>query len=290
MRQLQYFVALAEHRHFGRAAESCFVTQSTLSAGLQEMEQLLGVVLVERTKRRVMLTPLGEEVARRAGPLLRAAEDIVELARASGEPLSGPLRLGVIPTIAPYLLPRLMPSLRQVFPALQLFLREDLTARLLDQLDAGHLDAALLALPTETPGCAVAEIAEDPFVLACLPDHPLAREAAVTPDMLVGTPLLLLEDGHCLRQHALAVCNLAAARAGEEIRGTSLQTVIQMAAQGLGITLLPRLAVTAGAIDGTGLVTRPFAGRPPARRIALAWRSSSPRRAEFERLAAFFAA
>ena len=289
LRQLRYLCALAEHRHFGRAAEACFVTQSTLSAGLQEMEQILGVVLVERTKRRVMVTPLGEEVVRRASQVLRAAEDIVELAQAAGQPLSGPLRLGVIPTIAPYLLPRLLSPLKQQFPLLRLYLLEDRTARLLDQLSAGHLDAAVLALPYDAPGFAFAEIGEDPFLLACPADHPLAEQPIVSVEDLAGSQLLLLEDGHCLRQHALAVCGLAAGRAGEEIRGTSLQTVIQMAASGLGVTLLPRLAVTAGALDGTGLVLRPLAGDPPARRLALAWRRSSPRQAEFVRLAAFVA-
>jgi LysR family hydrogen peroxide-inducible transcriptional activator len=286
-RQLRYLCALAEHLHFGRAAEACFATQSTLSAGLQELEQLLGATLVERTKRHVMLTPLGEQVARRSALLLRGAEDIVELAQAASEPLSGLLRLGVIPTIAPYLLPGLLGPLQRAFPRLKLQLREDLTAHLLERLAAGRIDAALLALPYDIGEVDTASIGEDPFFLACLPDHPLATKSEFTSADLAEAELLLLDEGHCLREHALAACNLPAARAGEGVRGTSLQTLVQMAAFGLGVTLVPRLAVEAGLADGTGLVVRPMVDGAPARTLALAWRRSSPRREEFQHLATF---
>ena len=289
LRQLRYLSALAEHRHFGRAAEACLVTQSTLSAGLQELELILGSTLVERTKRWVMLTPLGVEVERRGARLLREAEDMVDMVQAASEPLSGSLRLGVIPTIAPYLLPRLLPPLRQSFPKLKLYLCEDLSARLLDGLNSGQIDAALLALPYAAEGVEVAEICQDPFLLACPPNHPLAAKPQLCPDDLAEAELLLLEDGHCLREHALAACHLPSARGGESIRGTSLHTVVQMAASGLGVTLLPRLAVEAGAAEGTGLAVRPLGEDAPARVLALMWRKSSPRGAEFHQLAQFVA-
>lgn len=283
LRQLRYLVAVAEHRHFGRAAESCFATQSTLSAGLQEMESLLGAMLVERTRRKVMLTPLGEEVVGRARTVLRGAEDITDLAAAASEPLSGPVRLGVIPTIGPYLLPRILPSLRQSYPKLRLYLREDQTARLLDRLAAGDLDVALLALPYDGE-IEVEDMGRDPFLLACPPDHALAGEGAVSSACLPADELLLLEEGHCLREHALTACSLAGRAKGEDVLATSLTTLVQMVANGLGVTLLPRMAVMGGVLAGTDLVTRPLA-EGGSRSIGLVWRPSNPRKAEFRLLA-----
>ncbi|EME68395.1 transcriptional regulator [Paramagnetospirillum caucaseum] len=283
LRQLRYLVALAEHRHFGRAAEACFATQSTLSAGLQELESLLGATLVERTKRKVLMTPLGDEVAARARDLLRGAEDIADLVRAHGKPLSGSLRLGVIPTIAPFLLPRALPGLRQLYPDLKLALREDLTARLLERLVNGDLDAAVLALPYEAAEVEMEALFTDPFVLACPPGHPLAALDPVGGADLAGADLLLLEEGHCLRDHALAACALPAPRRGEGMLGTSLGTLVQMVASGMGVTLLPRLAVEAGILMGTDLVTRPLAGGG-SRLLGLAWRKSSARKDEFRLL------
>lgn len=283
LRQLRYLVALDEHRHFGRAAETCFATQSTLSAGLQELESLLGVTLVERTKRKVLMTPLGEEVAARARDLLRGAEDIVDLARAHGRPLCGRLRLGVIPTIAPFLLPRVLPALRRAYPELKLALREDLTARLLDRLANGDLDVAVLALPYEAPDMEMEALFTDPFVLACPPGHPLAGREMVSGADLAQAELLLLEEGHCLRDHALAACSLPAPRRGDGLLGTSLGTLVQMVASGMGVTLLPRLAVEAGILAGTDLVTRPVAGGG-SRLLGLAWRKSSARKDEFRLL------
>lgn len=284
LRQLRYLVALAEHRHFGRAAEACLATQSTLSAGLQELENLLGVVLVERTKRKVMLTPIGEEVVARAREVLRGAEEIADLAACSAEPLSGPLRLGVIPTIGPFVLPRVLPRLRAAHPALRLYLREDLTARLLERLGAGDLDVVLIALPYHAPDIETLEVAEDPFVLACPADHPLATRPDLRSADLMGSELLLLEEGHCLRDHALAACHLPGPARGEGVLGTSLPTLVQMVANGLGVTLLPKMAVESGILAGTGLVTRPIADAG-VRGIGLAWRPSSPRKVDFRALA-----
>ncbi|CAA7625097.1 hydrogen peroxide-inducible genes activator [Magnetospirillum sp. UT-4] len=286
LRQLRYLVALSEHRHFGRAAEACLATQSTLSAGLQELETLLGVVLVERTKRKVMLTPLGEEVVERACAVLRGAEDIADLAAASGAPLSGPLRLGVIPTIAPYLLPGVLPELRRTYPALRLYLREDQTARCLERLGTGDLDMALLALPYPMPGLETVEVGEDPFVFACPPGHPLAARDSISGADLADADLLLLEEGHCLREHALAACSLPGPSRGEGILATSLPTLVQMVANGLGVTLLPGMAVATNILAGTGVVTRTLADGG-SRTIGCAWRPSSPRKAEFRVLADF---
>ena len=287
LRQLRYLQALHQQGHFGKAADQCHVTQSTLSAGLAELEQLLGAQLVERTKRSVLFTPLGEEVSRRGAALLLEAEALVELVRSAAEPLTGPLRLGVIPTIAPFLLPRLVLPCKQTFPKLRLYLQELQTAALIAQLLDGRLDVGLLALPYPTAGLALAEIGDDPFLLACPKDHPLARHEKISAADLSGQDLLLLEDGHCLRDHVMAVCRMAPSRRQDEVRGTSLQTVIQMVAAGLGVTLLPEIAVQQGIAEGLGLALRPLSDEPHGRTLALAWRSSSPRGEEFRQLAAF---
>ena len=284
LRQLRYLVALADHLHFGRAAEACLATQSTLSAGLRELEAVLGVTLVERTRRRVLLTPPGHQVVARARRLLADAEELTELARAAAQPLSGPLRLGVIPTIGPYLLPRVLPALRAAHPALRLYLREDLSAPLLARLLAGDLDLLMLALPYPADGIETGVLFDDPFVLACRPGHKLAEGDTVSGADLAGAELLLLEEGHCLREHALAACRLSAWRGSggrEDVSATSLTTLVQMVAGGLGVTLLPWLAVEAGMLTGTGLVTRPLAGDAPPRAIGLVWRTSSPRRRDY---------
>ena len=285
LRQLRYLVALAEHKHFGRAAEACFATQSTLSAGLQELDNLLDVKLVERSKRRVMLTPLGEAIVARSRTVLREAEDIAELASASKDPLSGALRLGVIPTIGPYLLPRALPPLRQAYPNLRLYLREDMTARLLDALNDGDIDVALIALPFQTDELAVRPLGRDPFQLACRSDDPLAKTTTPELSSLPDERLLLLDEGHCLREHALAACRLEPSRHRDDFRATSLPTLVQMVANNLGVTLLPKMAVDSGLLTGTGLVARPLAKSAPAREIALVWRPTTPRMVEFNLLA-----
>jgi len=289
LRQLRYLVALDDHRHFGHAAEACAATQSTLSAGLQELEAVLGANLVERTKRRVLMTPLGNEVVLRARQLLRDAEEIGALVRSAGEPLSGPLRLGVIPTVGPYLLPKVMPHLRTLYPQLRLYLREDLTARLLERLGNGDLDLVLLALPYRADEFEFETLFEDPFVLACPPGHPLAESATIPSPRAIEEDLLLLEEGHCLREHALAACHLSMApgKPGgwqERLLATSLTTLVQMVAGGLGVTLLPEMALDSGILAGTDLVSRSLGVDAPARTIGLGWRASSPRKAEFRLL------
>ncbi|WP_439815280.1 hydrogen peroxide-inducible genes activator [Zavarzinia sp. CC-PAN008] len=294
LRQLRYLIALEREAHFGRAASACHVSQSTLSAGIQELESALGAQLVERAGRRIALTPLGVEVAERARHVLAAVEGIMELARTAQEPLSGTLRLGVIPTVGPFLLPAALAALRAEHPRLRLFLHEDLTERLVAKLERGELDLLVLALPCACGDAATMDLMEDPFVFAARSDHPLAtREAVATAD-LAGADLLLLADGHCLREHALAACDLGPRDAGGPYTATSLLTLVQMVANGLGVTLLPRMAVQAGILAGLDIVTRPIlppvAGRAaPSRRIGIAFRRGSSRRREFQALAQYLA-
>jgi LysR family transcriptional regulator, hydrogen peroxide-inducible genes activator len=285
LRQLGYLVSLADHKHFGRAARACHATQSTLSAGIQELERLLGAPLVERTKRRVMLTPLGEDVTARARRVLTDAQGIVEAAEAS-EPLAGPLRLGVIPTIAPFLLPRALARVRKAHPALRLILREDLTDSLLARLSAGELDAALIALPWPLEGLESLDLGFDPFLFVAPADHPLAKRASLREVDIPSDELLLLEEGHCLREHAMAACRMV--RAEGRVLATSLQTLVPMVASRLGVSLLPKMAVDAGILSGTGLVARPLADKKAGRTIALSWRASSPRKPAFRTLGEHF--
>ncbi len=287
-RQLRYLVAVAERRHFGRAAEACFVTQSTLSASIKELETLLGASLIERTKRSVMPTPLGRDIVARARAILRDLGDLVEAAGGSGEPLAGPLRLGVIPTIGPYLLPRALPALRAAYPALRLYLREEQTAPLLERLAAGDLDVLLLAFPYRSGKVATFVFADDPFWVAFPRDHAFSERERIEPADLAGETLLLLEEGHCLRDHALSVCERDGAERAGEFQATSLATLVQMVDNGLGLTLLPKMAIDAGATRGTGLAVRPLAAEAVSRQIGLAWRKSSSRAPEFALLGGFF--
>lgn len=288
--QLRYLLALAESQHFGRAAAACAVTQSTLSAGILALERQLDVHILDRDAgKRVVFTPLGRELLGRARAAIVALEAVGEAAMAMREPMSGPLRLGVIPTVGPFLLPLLMPRLRAAFPRLRLFLREDTTARLVERLETNRLDAALLALPCACGGADTAIVARDEFLVALPPGHPLAARADVPVRALATERLLLLEDGHCLRDQALAVCGLLAGDRGEGNRGeqqdefaaTSLHTLVQMVAGGLGVTLLPRLAIAAGLTAGTGIELRPLAGTGGWRSLGLAWRPNAPRAAYY---------
>ncbi len=288
--QLRYLVALAEHGHFGRAATACAVTQSTLSAGILALERQLDAALLERTGgKRPVFTPLGRDLIGRARAALSALNAFVEAVEAARDPLTGPLRLGTIPTIGPFLLPRLMPRLRQAFPRLRLFLREDLTDRLVEGLEAGRLDLLLLALPCDCGEVETMTIAEDPFSVALPNGHALAAREEVTPGALAGERVMLLEDGHCLRDHALSACGLPGAATSQEFAATSLHTLVQMVGGGLGITLLPRLAVAGGVTAGAEVAVRPLAGAF-GRRIGLAWRARSPRAEEFRALAPSIAA
>ncbi len=284
LRQLRYLVAVVDRCHFGQAAEACLVSQSTLSAGIQELEELLGTPLLERTRRSVLPTPLGREIAERARALLKDAEDLVDITRTAADPMAGPLHLGVIPTIGPFMIPRVMPALRAAFPHLKLYLREDQTARLLARLNSGELDAALLALPYPAGDIESLDIAQDHFSFVCPSEHRLSESPTAHPIDVALENLLLLEDGHCLRDHALAACSLESLPRNTTFQGTSLHTLVQMVANGLGVTLLPQMAVDSGILRGLDLVTRPLDGDRPYRRIALVWRRSSGRKETFRRL------
>jgi LysR family transcriptional regulator, hydrogen peroxide-inducible genes activator len=289
-RHLQHLAAVADYAHFGRAAAACHVTQSTLSASIKELENILQATLVDRTKRQVVLTPLGVETVDRAREIIDAVEELARAAQATCEPLSGIVRMGVIPTIGPFLLPKVLPHLRQTYNQLKLYLIEDLTARLLDALQQGKLDVVLLALPYECGAVESVILFEDPFVVGLPRDHPLAKEDRIRPENLSCEDVLLLKDGHRLREHALSVCRFAERRRTEGFEGTSLLTLVQMVENGLGITLLPTLAVEAGLLHGTNLVTRPLLVDGAARKIGLVWRSSTRRRNEFRLLARELAA
>jgi LysR family hydrogen peroxide-inducible transcriptional activator len=278
IRQLHYLKLLAEHGAFGRAAEAAHVTQPTLSAGIQEL-----------ARSGVILTAVGEEALRRATTILNEAEELVQAAKNAGQPLTGRFRLGVIPTVAPYLLPGALPILRTRFPKLRLFLREDLTQRLVQALRAGQLDAALIALPYDMTGLAWAHVSEDELLAATPADHPMAHLSEITPDALEQEELILLEDGHCLRDHALAACGLRPPRPSaaeeESFAATSLPTLVQMVGSGLGVSFLPAMAVSAGLTNAVPVAVRPIAGNHPNREIVVAWRAGSSRAVEGRLLA-----
>ena len=285
IKQLQYLVALHEHEHFGRAAEASFVSQSTLSAGVRELETLLGTTLVERTRRVVRFTALGNAVVEKAHRILREAEDLTDLVQAAGRPLTGQLRMSVIPTIAPFLLPRVLPRLRRERPDLELFLREEASQHAVESLQHGRVDCVLLALPFDTGDVDSALIDTDTLVIAFPKDDPRDPPAEVAPSAIDEGRLLLLEDGHCLKDHALAACNRADVPADTAMVGTSLHTLVQMVNNGLGVTMLPQMAIDAGILTGTDVVTRPLKSRNATRDIALIWRKNSPRGSDFELLA-----
>jgi LysR family hydrogen peroxide-inducible transcriptional activator len=284
LKQLQYLVALREHGHFGKAADSCFVTQSTLSAGLRELETLLGVTLVERTRRVVRFTPLGEKVADKARRVIREGEELAELARAEGKPLHGELRMGVIPTIAPFLLPAMLPQVRAEWPSLKLYLREETSQAACEALHRGRLDCVLLALPFAC-GDVDSESLVDDRLFVAFPHGEAPRGSSVEVDSIDESRMLLLEDGHCLKDHALSACNRPDLRAHAAMMGTSLHTLVQMVDNGLGLTFVPAMAIDAGILDGTGVDAKPLRSDHGFRRIALIWRRSSPREKEFRLLA-----
>jgi LysR family hydrogen peroxide-inducible transcriptional activator len=285
LKQLQYLVALEDHGHFGKAAESCFVTQSTLSAGLRELESLIGVTLVERTRRVVRFTPLGLRIADKARRILREAEELGDMVRAAGKPLSGELRMGVIPTIAPFLLPAILPRIREEWPDLKLYLREETSQSACDSLHRGQADCVLLALPYGCGDVDGMELFDDRLFVAFPPGMSDGLPESVTASAIDQDRLLLLEDGHCLKDHALAACNRPELRAEAAMLGTSLHTLIQMVDNGLGLTMVPEMAIKAGILNGTGVKARPLQAEHPSRRISLVWRKGSPRDKEFRLLA-----
>jgi len=275
LRALQYFIKLADLRHFSKAADACFVSQPTLSTQIRKLEEELGVQLVERSPKNIMLTPVGEEIAERARMVLSDIDQMRAVARRSGNPADGVLRLGLFPTLAPYFLPHVVPSLRRRYPNLRLQLAEEKTEGILRMLRQGELDAALLALPINGEGLEIEVLFEEPFVLALPGQHPLVKQKQITVKDLEGAELLLLEEGHCLRDHALAVCALANAHERVDFHATSMETLRQMVAADVGITLMPLLAVKPPIAATANMVIRRFEAPVPARTIALVWRSSS---------------
>lgn len=289
IRQFQYLVALVDERHFGRAAERCFVTQSTLSAGLRELESVLGAQLIERTNRKVLPTPLGENIAAQARDIIFATETLTATAKAGAPPLAGDLRLGVIPTIGPFVLPRVLSGLREAYPELKLFLREDETKVLLDKLRHGDLEAALIALPYDVADFEVMTLGVDPLWVVAPLHHPLMknRRANVPLDAILSADLLLLEDGHCLRDHALAACQFGATSPRNRFQANSLFTLIEMVANGLGITLLPEIALSSGLFQHTDVGWKPLSAPNRTRELALVWRRSFPRENDIAALGAY---
>ncbi|MBI1395098.1 MAG: LysR family transcriptional regulator [Betaproteobacteria bacterium] len=287
LRQLRYLVVLSEKLSFRQAAEALFVTQSTLSSGIKELEATLDVQLFERDPRGVRLTAVGEEITARARDLLARAQDLTDFARRFAEPLTGPLTLGVIPTIAPFLLPRLLPALHKAYPALELYLREDQTEHLLERLRSAQLDAVLMALPWDTGDLDVRPLFRDEFWFVAREDDPATAQQAVAVRGIDLGRLILLEEGHCLRDHAITACGRRATGVAPSVEATSLQTLIQMVDGGLGVTLLPEMTLKAGLLKGTGLVARPFSTNVPSRTVALVTRPTSARGEDFTRLAEF---
>ncbi len=280
LKQLQYLVALKDHGHFGKAAAACFVTQSTLSAGVRELESLLGIIIVERTRRVVRFTALGDRIVNKARRVVREAEELGDMVKASGKPLSGEMRMSVIPTIAPFLLPRILPPLRKDWPDLKLFLREETSTAACDALARGHVDCVLLAMPFACGDVEVMPLFDDALYVAFpFGDDPPDQ---IEPAMIDQSRLLLLEDGHCLKDHALSACNRPELRADAQMLGTSLHTLIQMVDNGLGLTIMPKMAIDSGILNGTRSKARPLIADKASRTIALVWRKASPRGKEFE--------
>ncbi len=291
LRDLRYLVAVADERHFGRAAEACFVSQPTLSTQIRKLERELGVQLVERNPRHVALTGVGERVVERARAVLREVDGIVDDARQSQDPATGTIRLGMFPTLAPYLLPHVVPEVHRRFPNLELLLVEEKSEVLHQQVRSGVLDAVALARPVNDDQLHEEVLFEEPFVLAVPVDHPLAADGGpVTTSVLAGEQLLLLEEGHCLRDQALSVCQLSGGGERRGFRATSLETLRQMVAAGVGLTLLPELATVPPVPPSRDVVLVPFAEPVPRREIALYWRRSSAFRDFLPDLAAVIAA
>jgi LysR family transcriptional regulator, hydrogen peroxide-inducible genes activator len=287
-KQLRYFVALVEQKHFGRAAAQCFVSQSAFSIAIQELEALLGANLVDRTNRRVTITSIGQEVAVLAKLCLQDLTTLVELARGQSRPLHGALQLGIIPTIAPFLLPRVLPALRKSYPELRLFLHEDVTERLHQQLIEGALDAVLLALPYDLTGVETLELFDDKFRLAAHAGTTLVDPKHYRFNRLHAGSVLLLREGHCLRAHAIEACKIRDSTKTSRFSASSLLTLIEMVDADLGITFLPEMAVGSALLQGTQVKTYPLSDKS-YRTIALAWRRGSSRGREFRELGEFIA-
>ncbi len=283
-RQLQYFIALEKHRHFGKAAEACYVSQPAFSVAIQELESMLNVQLVDRTKKQVTITAIGKEVATQARLALTDMEGIIDIARENQQPLSGHLSLGVIPTIAPFLLPELLPRLRKSFPKLDLFLHEDQTERVYELMMLGELDVILIALPYSLRGVETLSLFRDNFHLACHKGSRLIDPENYAIDNLPEESVLLLEDGHCLRDHALSACKIRNLDKVSKITASSLLTLVQMVDADLGVTFIPEMALHSNLLKHTRIITRPLA-KNSFREIGLVWRKGSRRKKEFKLLA-----
>ena len=286
-RQRRHFLSLAEHCHFSPAAEACLVTQSSLSASIKGMETVLGAMLFERTKRSVMLTPLGREMVGMAKEVVARLDDLTDMVKGAGAPLVGDLRMGVIPTIGPFLLPRVLPGLRDAYPGLWLYLREEQTEPLLRQLADGGLELVLMALPYKTEKMETFEFADDPFLAVFPRGHGMGEFETMTPARLDRDALLVLEDGNCLTDQTLAMGKFGESVHAGRFQATSLHTLVQMVDNGLGVTVLPKMAVDAGILRGLKLDFRPFSSPKASRRIALVWRKTSRRGDEFRMLGEF---
>ena len=284
IKQLRYLIAISETLNFTRAAEVCFVGQSTLSAGLKELEDSLGVQLVERDKHSVSLTPIGQEVVERAQRLIVQADDLVDFVEGSAGMMMGIIKLGVIPTIAPFLLPLFLPKMREQFPDLKIVLREDLTANLIDKLNRHELDFALIALPYDTKGFLMKELFNDEFWLIGKEDDPNLKNKEIQLTNRLTDRILLLEEGNCLRDHTLAACKKTEIASQNGIEATSLLTLVQMVEYGLGMALIPEMAIKSGLLKNTHLIARPLTAPAPNRKIALIARSSTARIKEFNAL------
>jgi LysR family hydrogen peroxide-inducible transcriptional activator len=285
LQELKYLVALDDHGHFGRAAEACFITQSTLSTQIKKLEDFLGVTLFDRSLKRVTPTPIGREILQAARNIVEESERIRELARHAQDPMARTLHLGVIPTLGPYYLPHALTVVHRKHPGLRLLLREEITQQILEHLADGKLDAGLLALPVTDDGLRVEPLFHEPFHAALPAGHPLAQRAMLKVSDIMNEKLLLLDEGHCLRDQALDVCG-AGAGSREEVRATSLETLRQMVGLGLGVTLLPALAVDAAPrVSKKAVEIRPFKSPSPGRTIGLVWRRRAPFPETFERLA-----
>ena len=282
LKDLRYLVAVADCRHFGRAAERCFVSQPTLSAQLKKLEDYLGVQLIERQPNNVSLTEPGEQIVSRARRILEASDEVVTLARSHRDPLAGRLRVALLPTIGPYLLPRVAQPLRKSMPRLELQLYEYQTGPMLEKLQAGDLDVGILALPVDMEGLEARELYVEPFMLAVPDQHKLAKRDTVRSEELKGETLLLLEDGHCLRDQALEICSRVGTKDPQDFRATSLETLRHMVATGAGVTLLPQLASRGAWGNARGVAVRPFANPAPSRHVGALWRRSTARRAAID--------
>ncbi len=290
LRQLRYLTAVVATKHFGKAAEQCFVTQSTLSAGIQDLEALLGAALLERTNRKVLVTALGQEVAQRAQHILSLAADLVDIAEIEKNPFAGRLRIGVIPSISPFLLPKALPILRKEMPQMELVLIEDQSERLVKQLNEGEIDLAILAFPFDVGQLEHSIFASETFWVALPVNHPLASSDGIEASRLPVDDLLLLSEGHCLREHALSACSLPSTTQRTSMQGTSLYTLIEMVAGGLGITLIPEMAITSDMVTHADISLKPLlAKEKPVRELGLVWRSSYRSTAAIDILSTHFA-